>query len=1409
MIKLKLSFGKDGVEQSFDIVQDELLNAAVERILKDVPLGKFTKEESFVATVNGMMIDKDFWPVTKLNEKDEVIVSPRIGSGDSGQIFKQALIVAISVVATVYLGPAAGGGIYGALAVAAVTVGATLLLNALIPPPVADLGLAGLNGRDIDNSQMYSINGQSNQMRRLGTVPKVYGTHRVYPIVACIPYTELQVDPDTGETVQYLYAIYDLGLGVMRVGDLKIGDTPLTTDSFRDFEYRLVDPNRPDVDRDEFDEPLDSTFSFYKSRRTATPLSLAIADTEEFIQVTDENTEGVPQEIILDFTCPVGLYGFSSSGNLLVRTIKMQIDFAPVGSSDWQAYNDLEHVESYTSVGGKDDRDFTVSLYPSEENATYYQWYQYSTGGYTNPFNTSRNAKRVYSLKRGQKKLLVYDNTGYEVGQKIFHGTIYLGTIASINNAGGPSTELTLDRNIPNREFLAFQQNGYQNTAGGSVNWYPGFSDVKTLRTSKTESGAADIFSDSTSPVYANFKFTPKVPGQFQIRVRRVSTIGSYSKQKGDDLTWTGITTALKIDPIQTTKRHCFIELKIKATNQLNGHIQNLSCVVSSVLPVYDQDTQTWTRQVTNNPAWVFCDLLTGEVNKKSVPVSRLHLPSILEWAAYCEEIPTPPPSADYVEPRFQCNFILDYATTLQNVIGQVCGAAQASLNMIDGRYGVLVDRFKDVPVQIFTPRNSRDFSSTRLYGPRPHGLKVKYIDPELNWDVAELIIYDNGYSAANATDFDDLTSFACTNHEQAWRFGRYMLAQNKLRQETISILVDFEHLVCTRGDYVQITQDVMKVGGTPARVKDVAGNVVTTDGRLDIIPDISYGYTYRAADGNIATSTLTPTAPDTFTLDGDIPAIGDLIVIGEVGKLVYDCVIKSISPNDDISATVVLVEKADAIFDYESTDTLPDYNPEISNTSNPERYPPKAVTDLTVTDNTWTCAPTLSGYAYYIEIIWSVPPGSVYEFFEIWMNDGRGYKSIATTTSTLFRYDVDQERLDREYGFKVVAVSANGNKLQLIAMPEVLTTPHSKTDPPTDVENFSMNITNQVLQLVWDLNDDCDILEYEIRFSPETNDVWEASIPLQRVAKNVNSVSVQARTGVYLIKALDFAGNQSETASAVITSIPNLFDLNVIDTVNDAPAFEGAFDKTVLLGEAVILDTEVAGDPDTAQFYDEGVYEYSTLLDLDDIYTCRLQSLIRADGYKFGELMSDWAHLSDIDSLTTVLSDDWSVSIEYRATDVFLAMSDWEHLSDIDHLNYGTGVGFTSWRPIPTVGDVTGRVFQFRTRLQSFTPNVSPRLFDATIKIDMPDRIDSFENLTSHASLATEISYAQRFRGPGTTPNVQVSIDNAETGDYWEFEEKTLAGLKIRFFDKTDTQVVRQFDLVAKGYGRRHTVTI
>jgi len=1448
--------GQDNLE--IQIQDGELVPHAVERALAGVDLGERKAEEIFTVVVNGHIIPPDMWPFTKLAGSDNVLITPTLKGGDNSGLFRQVLFVAITAIATFYLGPAGLGLQGGALAAAtaAVTIGAALLTNALIPPPVPNQD--GLGGKDdISGSQMYAISGQSNEVRRFKTVPKVYGEHRMFPVIASNPYTDMEVDPGTGELAQYLYAIYDFGLGPASVRDLKIGNTSI--DEFDDFLINFVDFNKPAVNEGPWDEALNNQLLYYKGDPTTENLSIALNDNQaaggpedgyKVIRNTPVNTDNSPQEIQLTFVNPRGLFAVNSGGVFSERTINLDIHFAEIGTDDWKAYNDYDEVSSFTSAGGTsvyDAKQWEIpqphlmeSLDPDGgTNPDIGLFFNPDTGGpyhvklsegglkqknldYWTVFTPYINVwvrPTTYGFPAGATKVYagVEEGTPFEIMENttLIYNNVPLGKVQSVlyilagTPEGEPYYEITLQEplqvDVPIYSYeVVTPETRIHATDGkyycpmgpaGEMPYKKWFIGPPTL-------GKAQISRADNGTVYSTFKFTPKNPGQYRVRIVRTSTVSSVTNSVSDELTLVGLTTRFDRAPIRTDKRHVFLEVKIRATNQLNGNITNLSGVVSSVVEVYNPNTDTWSKQESNNPAWIFTDLMIGQGNKRPLAKERLHLPSLVEWANYCDQVPDSPEDYTYSQKRFQTNFVLDYTATLQTVLNQVSNAAQASINVIDGKYGVLIDRRKDVPVQIFTPRNSRGFSSSRIYTVRPHGLKVKYIEPGKNWEVDEVIAYDNGYNAENAEEFEEITSFACTNIEQAWRFGRYNIAQNRLRQETMSITVDFEGLVCTRGDFVQITQDVMRVGGTPARVKSFDGAQITIDDGLEINPALTYGYTYRSSsNGQILTSTCTPIEPDVFELDGSIPAVGDLIVIGEVGKIVFDCIVKSITPEDDFSANIVLVEKADAVYDAESTTVFPEYQAKISTTSDPNFTPPGTIENFVIADSGWECAD--AGYRYFTLLDWDIPTGSVYEIFEIYVNDGRGFTLAGTTRDSFYNYTVAPDRLGIQHSYKVLAVSVTGKKLELVAVPTITNTPVAKNTPPSDVERLSTDITGEVLQLSWPQVNDCDVKEYLIRFSPTQDGYWEYSIPLLRVDRNTTLASTQARTGLYLIKAVDFNGNESVVAARAITTIPNLFNLNVIEEMTDFPDLGGGFEQTEQDSGALVLQTKVVGGVGTNEYYEEGYYYYENLLDLSEIYTVRLQSLIQAEGYTIGDLMINWDTLDSVQYLANSRNSEWDVETQYRSTESLNVMAEWITLDSVDPLSTGVSDNFTEWRKF-TIGDATARIFQFRLKLISNKPNVTPRVFDGTIRADMPDRYEAYANLVATDTDGYELIYDPAFAGPTTGVAVQISIDGAESGDRWEFDYRDKTGFKIRFYDASNNPVTRTFDAAVKGYGRK-----
>lgn len=1470
-IKVKLVvFGENYIES--EIIKDESLQSAVDRSLSEVPLGERKSSEIFTALVDGKIIKPEMWESTKLTETNNVFLAPTIRSDDSGSILRGALQIAIIAVAYAYLGP---GGTWATgwtplmsgLAVAGASMAGSLLLNALIPPSVPKSGALFGDG-ELSDSQMYSVTGQSNQLKRFGRVPKVYGQHTIFPNIAANPYIEIE-QVEEGKFVQYLYAIYDLGFGPGYVHSIKIGDSPV--ENYTDVEYRIVDPNKPAISEGEWDDQSVSDFTYYKGQVDSESASVVLNGNESVVGSPQEsyylerslssNPELLSQKYTLQFVLPGGLYSVSANGDKGSATIGMEIQFAPVGTTDWKSINDPIYTTDFKSAGGFSEYESeTAQLFPGVLNeytllntsgqkginlyatdaeingaslpaktGNLFQAYVTDWGFLkgTYPSIQLKNTNTNLFISRALRSTISMRAFDDLLFQKVTPGDVppvstYLGKISAIVGGISPqysiyTTDKLTDYNIPIIRRAQGTLNSIPprnitrwSTDSGGIG-VPNESEyMNAILIDKSVDGKIKIQRSENVIQYASVSFTPKAPGEYKIRIIRKTTISQYGYQSVTGMTFSGIQTRTAKPPINTDKRHLFLEVKIRATNQLNGVIQNLSAVVTSALDVYDPDTQTWSKQLTSNPAWVYADLLTSEINKNAVVKTRLDVESLSEWADFCDEVPDNGTTGMiYDLPRFSSNFVLDYSTTLQGILSQVASAAQAGFNIVDGRYGVLIDKRRDTPKQLFTPRNSKDFSSTRVYTRRPHALKVQFIDAGAGYIQSEAIVYDDGYTAANATEFEPLTAFSCTNFQQAWRYGRYMIAQNRLRQETISITVDFENLVCTRGDYVQITQDVMRAGGFPGRVRSVTGNRVVMDNSIETLPAEDYGFSFRSVTGEIFTGPVEIINANTFDFSGsDFPQVGDLMVIGVIGEIVIDCIIKSIRPNADMSAQLTLVEKADPIYDAESTSDFPDYSPDINSTTLADYKPPGEVQNLQVIHNDYN----IKGKAYenYIDLDWDAPTGSAYEKFEVYVDFGKGFSQVGIVRDSAYRYIVDPDNLDTEHAFKVIAVSVNGKKLELGFVSHVSATPLTKTSPPSNVVSFSCDTTNESMTLLWEKSLDLDILEYRIRFNPNSDMAsWTRSSPLLRAEASVTNASVQTRAGTYLIKAVDFNGNESLTASAVITTIPNLFNLNFIETLNDGDTWPGNKTNTEVLVGTLISKQEIPNaDPSLIKYFSESFYYFSDIVDLVGIYTVRAQANIDAIGFTEGDLIHNWVTLSSVLYMSSVRPTDWAVEAQYRSTTIFNVIHDWVTLSSISTMDVGASNIWTPFRNF-TIGDITGLLFQFRLRLVSIRANVSARVISAVITVDTPDRIESYNSQEAISGVGKEILYSPVFLGPDPSPNVQVTIENGQAGDYYTFDYKTLEGFKVRFWNNSDVEVTRTFDAAVKGYGRRASQVI
>ena len=141
-------------------------------------------------------------------------------------------------------------------------------------------------------------------------------------------------------------------------------------------------------------------------------------------------------------------------------------------------------------------------------------------------------------------------------------------------------------------------------------------------------------------------------------------------------------------------------------------------------------------------------------------------------------------------------------------------------------------------------------------------------------------------------------------------------------------------------------------------------------------------------------------------------------------------------------------------------------------------------------------------------------------------------------SNGTQLRHELLNAKDDETYNVRVKAINSFGVSSSYITANRKII---GATETPSDVDDLSVSLvgSNQ-MELSWTPVEDLDISWYEIRYQDVLSGAtWNESTPLTKVVRRKsNTVTVNAQTGTFLIKAVDKLGNSSANASVVTTVI-------------------------------------------------------------------------------------------------------------------------------------------------------------------------------------------------------------------------------------------------------------------------------
>jgi len=408
------------------------------------------------------------------------------------------------------------------------------------------------------------------------------------------------------------------------------------------------------------------------------------------------------------------------------------------------------------------------------------------------------------------------------------------------------------------------------------------------------------------------------------------------------------------------------------------------------------------------------------------------------------------------------------------------------------------------------------------------------------------------------------------------------------------------------------------------------------------------------------------------------------------------------------------------------------------------------------------------------------------------------------------------------EYQVRARAVNTIGVKSTFVSTTRTIV---GGVEAPSNVDDFAVEMHGQDhMKLTWtppSKESDLDISFYEIRYQNTLSGAnWLNSSNLVRCPRRkCDSAIVPARTGSYLIKAVDKNSNTSAEASIVSTNISSIQSYTQVTTFTETPniftaldSMDASFPLAVKIDESgdtvLTLDT-VTNFDDTVGNFDspsgdfelggtdttsnpnfnnsnrdaKGFYNFTNSLSLTQIYDGNLEPTITLDAENPYDLFDSGRGALVFDSAKAPFDGTEQIHAFHR---VQVATST-SALSDC--------INFVD---ITQSATFKFKFAKFRLKLTNDDDQTSSNVKTVQIKLNMEERTIGESDLATSSGSKT-ITYGNAFFA---VPSIGIAAQNMVTGDVFTISSKTVSGFTIAFVNSSGASVDRTFDYIAKGYG-------
>jgi predicted phage tail protein len=802
------------------------------------------------------------------------------------------------------------------------------------------------------------------------------------------------------------------------------------------------------------------------------------------------------------------------------------------------------------------------------------------------------------------------------------------------------------------------------------------------------------------------------------------------------------------------------------------------------------------------DPAWCLWDLLTDSRYGAGIPVSSLDRYDFYSISQYCNGLVNNGKGG--LEPRFQCNLLLNSRDEVYNVIQEFTALFRGIAYYGAGTLVVNQDRPSD-PQYVITAANVIDgifnYSGTSQKA-RASTATVGYQTYESLGEVEFEYVEDVEALAKYGIINRDVRLLGCYSQGQAQRAGKWTLLSEQNLTETITFAVSLDSGILLRPGMVVSIADPLKAGTRRGgRISTATTTAVTIDSAEGLSVTVANGATITVMmpTGLVETRNVSTIAGRVVTVTAafsEAPNGQSVWVIDTTDVQLQTFRVISVAEAEPGIYGVTALAYNSTIYDAIENDleVVPRDITSLSGIPDP-------VTNLTGTEHLYQDG---NNVLTAFDLSW-ISPKEVSSFRVQYRLNNNNWTTIETTSLSTRINNLVAGSL------QVQAQSINniGKASPVTAVSFAIA---GKTALPADVQNLTIEpITANSARLRWDQTVDLDVAvggTIRIRHSSRSDGTanWSDAIDLiPAKAGSSTEAIVPLVEGEIFVKFEDDGGRQSANATSVLVDFPDALGYFPVQTRRedqDAPPFQGQ--KTDVFYSADLDALTLDGDADLDSIPDfdaitnidymgnileSGTYFFTNPLDLGYPYAVDLKRYFVTRSFypntAVDALLEEIDYWTDFDGVAV---DQVNAKLYMRSTNDNPAgtptWSDWQEFVN---------------------GTFIGRGFEFKAELMSFNTSQNILVDELGYEATFQQRSDQTGATIASGAGSKVVTFEKRFYTAGGTalPSVGITAQNIGTGEYFTIDSVTGTTFTVTFRNSAGTAVDRNFTYTAIGYGR------